>query len=99
MYIYNVTVNVDESAHEAWVKWMKEKHLQDVMDTGCFTENRMLRVLADDEGATYSVQYYFNTMEDYERYRHNHAPRLQKDGFDKFGDKFIAYRTLLQIVH
>lgn len=98
MFIYNVTINVDESIHDEWVKWMKEKHMNDVVNTGCFTGSRMLRVLADDEGATYSAQYMFDSMEDYERYKSLHATIMQKEGFDKFGDKFIAYRTLLQIV-
>jgi hypothetical protein len=98
MFIYNVTINVDASIHEEWLKWMREKHMKEVVDTGCFTHSRMLRVLADDEGATYSAQYFFDTMEQYERYRSQHAPALQREGFERFGDKFIAYRTLLQIV-
>ncbi|MCD6066105.1 MAG: hypothetical protein K0S33_931 [Bacteroidetes bacterium] len=98
MFIYNVTINVEESIHTEWLKWMKEKHMPDVVSTGCFTESRILRVLADDAGATYSAQYSFKTMEDYERYRKEHAAGMQQQGFDKFGARFIAYRTLLQIV-
>jgi hypothetical protein len=98
MFIYNVTINVDASIHEEWLKWMKEKHMKDVVNTGCFTSSRMLRVLADDVGATYSAQYHFNAMEDYERYRSQHAAALQKEGIERFGDRFIAYRTLLQVV-
>lgn len=98
MFIYNVTINVEESIHEDWINWIKSKHLADVLNTGCFTDARILRVLAEDEGATYSIQYYFNEMNDYERYKNEHAPILQKEGHIKFGNKFIAYRTLLQVV-
>lgn len=99
MFIYNVTVNVDASVHDDWLKWMREIHIPDVMKTGCFTDSRMLKVLhVEDEGVTYSIQYMFEKMTDMEEYRDKHATRLQKDAHDKFKDKFVAFRTLLQIV-
>ncbi len=27
MYIYNVTVNIEESAEKDWLDWMKNKHI------------------------------------------------------------------------
>lgn len=99
MFIYNVTVNVDATVHDEWLDWMRKVHIPDVMRTGCFVESRMLKVLhVEDEGATYSVQYTFLRMSDMEEYRAKHAPRLQKDVYDKFGDKFVAFRTLLEIM-
>jgi hypothetical protein len=37
-------------------------------------------------------------MEDYDRYKAEHAPSLQKEHTEKFSGKFAAFRTLLQIV-
>src|SRR5574343_1816471 len=99
MYIYNVTVNVDADIHDEWFLYMKETHIPDVMNTGCFTKNQMVKVLnVNDEGFTYSIQYYFNTMEDITRYQKEHAPRLQLEVKEKYADKFAAFRTLLEIV-
>lgn len=99
MYIYNVTINVDASVHDEWLRYMQEEHIPDVMKTGCFVDNRMLKVLnVEDEGTTYSVQYTFLNMSDMEEYREKHAPRLQKEVVDRYKDKFVAFRTLLQIV-
>lgn len=99
MYIYNVTVNIDPQAHEEWLKWMREIHIPDVMKTGCFTENRMVKVLnVDDEGHTYSIQYTFNEMADIERYQAQFAKKLQAEHSEKFKDKYAAFRTLLQII-
>jgi hypothetical protein len=99
MIVYNVTINLDESIHEDWVKWMKEKHLNDVMETGMFTNYKFLKLLSkheDELGETYAIQYFAPTMEHYERYQAEFAPALQKDGRDLFGDKFHAFRTLLE---
>jgi hypothetical protein len=100
MIVYNVTVNIDSDVHDAWLRWMKETHIPDVMATGLFVESRMHRVLADDDGgATYAIQYTAADMDHYERYRDEHAPRLQADAQARFGGRFVAFRTLLEVVH
>ncbi len=100
MIIYNVTVNIDLDVHDPWVEWMKEVHIPDVMATGLFLESRMLRVLAEDEGGiTYAIQYTAADMDHYERYRNEHAARLQAATQENFGGKFAAFRTLLEVVH
>ena len=56
MIIYNVTINVEESVHSAWLTYMKENHIPDVLNTGCFTGFTFCRILStqsDEEGMTY----------------------------------------------
>lgn len=99
MIVYNVTVNIDFDAHDTWLRWMQDVHIPDVMATGLFVEQRMYRVLADDEGGiTYAIQYTAPDMAHYERYRDEHAPRLQADAHAQFGGRFAAFRTLLELV-
>ena len=100
MIIYNVTVNINHDAHDAWLEWMQEEHIPDVMKTGMFVESRMLRLLgdADSGGTTYAIQYTAATMADYERYKNEFAPALIKEAGDKFKDKFVSFRTLLETV-
>jgi len=99
MIIYNVTVNIDNDVREEWLQWMKEEHIPDVMNTGYFTEYRICRVLVEEEqGTTYSIQYTCANMKDLEDYKSKHAPRLQKEVADKYGDKLVAFRTLLEVI-
>lgn len=98
MFIYNVTVNVDQDIHDEWFRFMKEQHIPDVMATGYFSDSKMFRVLAQDEGFTYSIQYSFHTMSEYEEYKEKEAPRLQREVLELYKDKFVAFRTLLQSV-
>ena len=100
MIIYNVTVSIDPDAHDAWLAWMKDEHIPEVMATGLFLESRMFRVLADDQGGvTYAVQYSAADMAHYERYRDEHAPRLQAKTTARYGDRFAAFRTLLELAY
>ncbi|MBA3665765.1 MAG: DUF4286 family protein [Bacteroidetes bacterium] len=99
MFIYNVTVNIAQEIQEEWLKWMRETHMPDVMKTGCFVDNQMLKVLfVEDEGHTYSIQYKFLEMADIEKYQKEFAPALQADYKRKFEGKYVAFRTLLEIV-
>ena len=99
MIIYNVTVNIDDSVHDEWLKWMKEVHIPEVLATGYFLENKICRILVQEEsGVSYSIQYTSASMKDYEEYRDKQAPRLQKAHIDKYRDKFTAFRTLLEVL-
>lgn len=100
MLIYNVTIKVDESIATDWLQWMRQEHIPNIMNTGCFAEFKMVRLLEidDSEGPTYAVQYFASTMDDYQLYLRQHAPRIRKESIDKWGDRFIAFRTLMEVV-
>lgn len=99
MIIYNVTVSIDHEVQEEWLQWMKQVHIPEVMNTGLFVDNRILRVLnVDDTGATFSIQYSLRSMEDYERYSSEFASALQAAHTERYKDKFVAFRTLLEVV-
>jgi hypothetical protein len=70
------------------------------MRTGMFIENRIYKVLNEDDadGTTYSVQYVCKNLDDYEKYRQQFAPALQEEHTKKYKDKFVAFRTLLEII-
>ena len=99
MLIYNVTVKIDNQIHDDWFDWMKKIHIPEVLDTGKFVENKMYKVLVDDlDGVTYSIQYTCKDMDTLNDYLKNHAPALQKAHINRYKDKFVAFRTFLELV-
>lgn len=100
MIIYNVTINVDESIHQDWLKWMQNKHINDVLATGLFTSAKMVKVLVEEEmgGTTYAIQYATDSRAKLEDYYKNHAPRLRQEGLQLFADKMLAFRTELEVM-
>lgn len=99
MVLYNITVNIDDDVEQDWITWMKEKHIPDVMDTGFFTEYRMMRMLtesSDKTGNTYAIQYLAHTLSDVEDYLEKAAPKLQKQSIIRYGIKMAAFRTVLE---
>lgn len=98
MFIYNVTVTVENDIHYEWLKWMKEIHIPDVMRTGCFTEHKICKLITDESENTYAVQYTFRRMEDLTSYQKTFASGLQQAHTEKFKDKFTSFRTILEII-
>ena len=100
MILYNVTINIDHDVHDEWLQWMKSKHIPDVLNTGLFIENRICRILAEEEGGkSYSIQYLLKNMADYNTYQDEYASSLQLEHTQKFEGKFVAFRTILEVVH
>ncbi len=98
MIIYNVTVNIDEDVHDDWLDWMKSTHIPDVMETGQFIESKLSRILAEEEGGkSYSIQYLCESMEVFEKYQNQFAPKLQNDHTVRYSGKFVAFRTMLRV--
>ena len=99
MILYSVTVNVEEQAADEWKQWMQEVHIPGVMSTGLFAGYRMFRVLSrfpDETGITFSIQYFLKDMEDYDKYRLEFAPALQREHESRYAGLFTAFRTLLE---
>jgi hypothetical protein len=101
MIIYNVTVKADHSISMDWLQWMKEEHIQDVVNTGCFTHGIIFHLFeADDsEGITYAIQYHSPDKTNYKKYIENFAEGMRKKVTDKWGTKIAAFRTVMQVVN
>lgn len=97
MIIYSVTVAVQADIESEWLDWMSRVHVPDVLRTGGFTECRLHRLL-DSTAAepVYVMQYVCDTLEEYNRYRDEFAPALQKDHSNRYGSKVRGSRQLLE---
>ncbi len=99
MILYNVTIIIEEGINEPWFNWMQKIHIEQVMSTGCFASNRMLKVLdSPNEGITYCIQYVADSLEKYNEYQQKYAAALQTDFPAEFANKFVAFRTLMEFI-
>jgi Domain of unknown function (DUF4286) len=100
MILYNVTIKVHSSIHDEWLAWLKEEHVKDILQTNCFTKYTILRLLEIDEveGPTYAIQYFAESKALYNLYIEKFAAEMRNKSFSKWGDKFIAFRSVMQIV-
>jgi len=100
MLLYNVTLILEDSAAAEWKQWMLDTHIPEVMATGLFISNRLLKVVdSPNEGVTYCAQYILETLENYNTYQEQYAPALQAILNEKFENRFVAYRSLMEFVN
>ena len=100
MIIYNVTTKVRSDIASEWLKWMKDVHVKEILVTGCFTDSKLVKLLEidEEEGPTYALQLFADSKAIYNQYVEKFAGKMRQQAFDKWGDKFISIRSVMQIV-
>ena len=101
MVLYNVTVNVDEEIEQEWKLWMRDTHIPEVLETGLFLRQRMMKLLnesPDATGKTYAIQYELENIGVLDTYLAQFAPALQQKHQEKYGSRCVAFRTVLEEV-
>ncbi len=100
MILYNVTVGIDTELELEWLQWMKTKHIPDVMDTGMFNSYKIFKVLSqeDDNSISYSIQYYADTIEKVVTYLDHYSAPLVREHRERYDNRHVAFRTLLEEV-
>jgi len=101
MIVYNITIKIDPQIETEWLQWQKNEHIPDIMATGFFAEYKFFRLLEhnDADGISYVIQYFSSSIEQCKKYIEECSSSLRKKAFDKWGDRFIAFRTVMQIVN
>ena len=100
MLIYNITTKVGHAVKEAWLQWMKKEMIVEMMKTGLFSDYRFCHLIEndDEEGATYVAQYHCDSREHYDSFVNEHDQRLKELARQRFGDQYISFRTIMEIV-
>ncbi|HEV7620765.1 MAG TPA: DUF4286 family protein [Flavisolibacter sp.] len=100
MIIYNVTVKTDNKISGAWMEWLLKEHIPEIMQTNCFTDFKVVRLLEvdDSDGPTHAIQYFAPTKEHYNKYLEKFAAEYRKKSYDKWGSSFVAFHSLMEVV-
>ena len=99
MVFYNVTCNIGQEIELEWVDWMKQEHLPEVMATGVFesyTFCKLLTEAADNEGLNFTIQYKTESLIKLEEYNNLYGPTLRQKTLDKWGEKVLAFRSVME---
>ena len=99
MIIYNVTVSVEESIKTDWLNWMKTEHIPEVMAAAVFTKSQINRVIVQgDSNNTFAIAYTCSSMKDLHQYQVNFAAEFQEKHLARYGDKAVAFRTIMEVI-
>ncbi|MEI6582047.1 MAG: DUF4286 family protein [Chitinophagia bacterium] len=99
--VYSITTKVSQEIAPRWLLWMQEEHIPAILSTGHFSAHQLLQLLDQDdsEGPTYSLQLTAQNRSLYETYLNECAPALREEAFRLWGNQFISFRSILEVVN
>ncbi len=98
--IFNITVKVERSILQLWFRWVSNEIAPHMIGTNCFTKFTILKLLEidDADGSTYAVQFFSKSLTDYQRYAKDFPNDFTEKSFQKWGEKTMAFSTVMQVV-
>lgn len=99
MIIYRVKSTVVAEKAAAWEQYFREKHINDLLNTGFFTGFVFSKMTENNENETvFLVDYYAPNAESIEQYAATAAPALQADVKAHFEGFFRSERSILTLL-
>ncbi|MDX5337931.1 MAG: DUF4286 family protein [Cyclobacteriaceae bacterium] len=100
MILYNITINVTPEIEEDFISWMKTVHIPEVLATGIFQDHKFFRLLheSEDGSTNYCIQYFTESIDKMMEYEKQHAALLRAKTQERYKDKAVAFRTLLETI-
>lgn len=101
MLILNITTKVTHAIEADWKQWTRTVWIPMMVDTGLFGEFRFckLRENDDEEGKMYVVQLHCDSEENYQTFLKEYDETIRQNTYARFGDAFIAFRTVMETLH
>jgi hypothetical protein len=96
MIIYAVQITILKAESERWLKFMQQKHIKEVMATGCFISFQLLKQTdyTDAHYERFLANYTSASMNDLQQYLDKHADALREDVISRFPNQFKAERKI-----
>ena len=100
MVLYNITFNIEPEIQNEWLAWIKDVYFPLVLDTGLFLDVNMYRLLneTENQGLTYSVQFFSDSLKKVNAYLENHAPEIAEKHMQTFRHKHVSFMSILESV-
>ncbi len=98
MLFHNITYNIDINAEADFLDWMRNTHIPNVMLSGFPKSFQILKLLTeiDNGGVTYSVQYFFDSIEGFEVYENDYLDDFNFAVDKRYRGKYVFFASLLQ---
>ena len=99
MFIYNITVLLEEPIGQEWLSWVKSNYIKTVMETGFFQSCQLLQVTdSPNEGLTYCLQFRTNEISLLQSYQNLYATQIESEHQFAFGNQLVTFSSTMQLI-
>jgi len=100
MFIYNITILIDESIEQEWLNYVQAQLMQAVMETGFFQSCQLLQVTdSPNEGLTYCLQFRTNEISSLQSYQNLYGPQIEGEHQSAFPNQLVTFSSTMKIIN
>jgi len=98
MIINNITYSINRNLEQDFLEWLKAVHIPEAMNTGKPKSYKIMHLLTEVEnaGATYSLQYSFEKMEDFKDFEREFLDDLNDEVYKRYTGNYVFFPSLLE---
>jgi predicted hotdog family 3-hydroxylacyl-ACP dehydratase len=97
--LYNITVGVDAPANAAWLTWLREEQLPELLRTGLLLAARILKVSSEHCATpTYAIQLVCESVSQCEKFKQLYAAGFEAAQNTRFPGQVHGLHTQLEVV-
>lgn len=99
MFIYNITVLIEESIEQLWLSWIKTNYIDSVMETGFFESYQLLQLTdSPNEGLTYCIQFRTNEISSLQSYQNLYALQIEQEHQLAFDNQLVTFSSTMKLI-
>lgn len=99
MFIYNITVLIEESIEQQWLNWIKTNYIQTVLETRFFQSCQLLQVTdSPNEGLTYCLQFRTNEISSLQSYQNLYAQQIESEHQLSFPNQLVTFSSTMKLI-
>jgi hypothetical protein len=100
MLILNITSKVAHAIVPEWKEWTQTVWMSRMMGTGLFSDCRFCKLHDndDEEGLMFVLQLTCDAKENYDTFLKEHDDAIRLEAYAQFGDAFISFRTVMEVL-
>ncbi len=101
MYLFSITINVDDEVREELLEWVNGKIRPLLTDKALVYDFRVLKILSDEtgHGTSYSFQYHLHNWEGVETFEERYDNEVAAGMYRFYKEKFVEFRTRLELIN
>jgi hypothetical protein len=100
MYLFSITINIEDGVREEWLSWINTKVKVLLSDKSKVHDFRVLKILNEEpgHGSTYSFQYHLPNLEGVDLFEEFYDQEVAADMYRFYKEKFVEFRTRLEVI-
>ena len=100
MYLFSITINIEDYAREEWLAWVTRKLGPLITDKNLVHNFSLLKILSEEpnNGSSYSFQYHLHNMEGVDLFEKRYDREIALEMHSLYKEKFVEFRTRLEVI-